>query len=449
MARAFKLPDLGEGIHEGEIQDVLVSVGEEVEEDQNILVVETDKAAVEIPSPYAGTVQEIRVAAGDRVNVGDVLLVFDGGAEEPETENAEEPAAEPRGADEARAQPEPEEPTKTPVQDEAVAGAAPQPDKDALPIPAAPSTRRLARELGVELARVKPSGPGGRVLAEDVRAHAEKGPAEKDTRAKEEPKAAPEKERAPAGEAGLAPLAAPPLPDFSRWGAVERTPLRSVRRAIAKHMALSWSQIPHVNHHDEADITELEELRQTYKNKLERGRLTMTVFVMKAAAAALKAYPRFNASLDPENEEIVLKRYYHMGVAVDTERGLIVPVIRDVDCKSIAELAAELEEVVARTQAGEASLDELQGGTFTLTNIGVLGGTNFEPIINYPEVAILGMARARWQPVVQENKEIVPRYILPLILTFDHRVVDGADAARFMRTVIDALENPGKLLLVA
>lgn len=438
MARAFKLPDLGEGIHEGEIQEVLVSVGDVVEEDQNILVVETDKAAVEIPSPYAGTVQEVHVEPGDLVNVGDVLLVFDGGVEEA--------AAEPEAEKEAAEKPEPKE------QEKAVEGTARQPDKDALPIPAAPSTRRLARELGVDLARVKPSGPGGRVLAADVRAFAEKGPVEEAARPAEEAKAAPEKEkRAPskAVEAGLAPFAAPPLPDFSHWGEVERTPLRSVRRAIAKHMALSWAQIPHVNHHDEADITELEELRQEYKTRLDRGSLTMTVFVMKAVAAALKAHPRFNASLDPENAEIVLKHYYHMGVAVDTERGLIVPVIRDVDCKSIAELAVELEEVVKRTQAGEASLEELQGGTFTLTNIGVLGGTNFEPIINYPEVAILGMARARWQPIVQENKEIAPRYILPLILTFDHRVVDGADAARFMRTVIDALENPGRLLLVA
>ena len=446
MTRSFKLPDLGEGIHEGEIQEVLVSVGDEVQEDENILVVETDKAAVEIPSPYAGTVQEIRVEPGDRVNVGDVLLVFDGGAEEPEAE----PEGAPKGAEEAQEKSEPEKkaPAKEKAKAEAVEGTAAQPDKDALPVPAAPSTRRLARELGVDLARVEPSGPGGRVLAEDVRAYAEKGPAEEEAPAKATPAKA---ERAPsrAVEAGLAPFAAPPLPDFSRWGSVERTPLRSVRRAIARNMALSWAQIPHVNHHDEADITELEELRQQYKNKLERGRLTMTVFAMKAVAAALKAHPRFNASLDPENEEIVLKHYYHMGVAVDTERGLIVPVIRDVDCKSIADLAVELEEVAKRTQAGEASLDELQGGTFTLTNIGVLGGTDFEPIINYPEVAILGMARARWQPVVQENKEIVPRYILPLIVTFDHRVVDGADAARFMRTVIDALENPGKLLLVA
>jgi pyruvate dehydrogenase E2 component (dihydrolipoamide acetyltransferase) len=433
MARPFKLPDLGEGIHEAEIQEVLVSVGDEVKEDQNILVVETDKAAVEVPSPYAGTVQEIRVEPGDLVSVGDVLLVFAGGAEEAA------PGVEKE---------EPEKPKEALAKEKSVGGTARQPAKGERPVPASPSTRQLARELGVDLAHVKPSGPAGRVLAEDVRAFAEKGPSEE----KAPSGAAPEKkEQAPAEapETGLAPIAAPPLPDFGRWGAVERVPLRSVRRAIARNMALSWSQIPHVSHHDEADITELEELRRKYKDKMESGSLTMTVFVMKAAAAALKAHPRFNASLDPASEEIVLKRYYHMGVAVDTERGLIVPVIRDVDCKSIADLAAELGELVERTQEGEASLDELLGGTFTLTNVGILGGTSFEPIINYPQVAILGMARALWKPVVRGGKEIVPRYILPLVVTFDHRVVDGADAARFMRTVVEVLENPGELMLVA
>ena len=445
MARPFKLPDLGEGIHEAEIQEVLVSVGDEVEEDQDILVVETDKAAVEVPSPYAGTVREVRVEPGDLVSVGDVLLVFDGGAEEAEAEA--EPEAEEKEPEVE--EPEPEE--GAPAEEKGVEGTARQPAKEELPVPAAPSTRELARELGVDLRRVEPSGPGGRVLAEDVRAFAEKGPAEEKTPS-EEAEAAPEKkERAPAKMAGtgLAPIAAPPLPDFSRWGSVERTPLRSVRRAIARNMALAWSQIPHVSHHDEADITELEKLRQRYKDKTESGSLTMTVFVMKAAAAALKAHPRFNASLDPEREEIVLKRYYHMGVAVDTERGLIVPVIRDVDCKSIADLAAELEALVKRTQNGEAALEELQGGTFTLTNVGILGGTSFEPIINYPQVAILGMARALWKPVVREDKEIMPRYVLPLVVTFDHRVVDGADAARFMRTVVEVLGNPGELMLVA
>jgi pyruvate dehydrogenase E2 component (dihydrolipoamide acetyltransferase) len=246
----------------------------------------------------------------------------------------------------------------------------------------------------------------------------------------------------------------PALPDFTRWGEVERVPLRSVRRSTAKQMALSWSQIPHVNHQDKADITELERFRQRHKERLEEkgGRLTPTVFAMKAVVAALKEHPRFNASLDPENEEIILKQYYHVGVAVDTDRGLLVPVIRDVDRKSITELSIELLELVQRTRSGDASLDELQGGTFTITNIGILGGTAFFPIINFPEVAILGMARARWEPIVRRNAEgefeTEPRYMLPLMLAFDHRVVDGADAARFVNVVKEALETPENMLLM-
>ncbi len=444
MARSFKLPDLGEGIHEAEVQEVLVSVGDKVEEDQDILVVETDKAAVEVPSPYAGTVQEIRVEPGDWVNVGDVLVIFDGGEEAAEGEEASEAEEEQAPAGE-KAPAEKKEPQE-PAEEEGPEAPKEAPQREG-PVPAAPSTRRLARELGVDLHQVPPSGPSGRVLAEDVRDLAERGETEEEKAEAERPEARP---RAAREGSPVRPSSVPieALPDFSRWGDVERVPLRSVRRATAKQMALSWSQIPHVSHHDEADITELEELRQEYKDKLETGRLTMTVFVIKAAVAALKAHPRFNASLDPENEEIVLKHYYHMGVAVDSERGLIVPVIRDVDCKSIADLATELAQIVTRTREGEIGLEALQGGTFTLTNAGVLGGTSFEPIINYPQVAILGAARARWQPVVNDEREIVPRYVLPLVVSFDHRVVDGADAARFMRTIVETLENPGRLMLV-
>jgi pyruvate dehydrogenase E2 component (dihydrolipoamide acetyltransferase) len=229
--------------------------------------------------------------------------------------------------------------------------------------------------------------------------------------------------------------------------------LRSVRRSTAKHMALAWSQIPHVSHHDVADITALEALRQRSKERVaERGgSLSLTVFVMKAAVAALKEYPRFNASLDADTEEIILKRYYHLGIATDTERGLLVPVVRDVDRKSVTQLSFELVDLLERTRSGDATLEEMQGGTFTITNPGPLGGTSFSPIVNYPEVAILGMARAKWQPVVRgdgEAREIVSRYLLPLVLTFDHRVVDGADAARFVGMVVRILEDPDTLLLM-
>jgi pyruvate dehydrogenase E2 component (dihydrolipoamide acetyltransferase) len=249
-------------------------------------------------------------------------------------------------------------------------------------------------------------------------------------------------------------VAPPPLPDFARLGPVERVPLRSVRRATARQMALAWSQVPHVTHHELVDITALDEFRQQQKEEVEErgGSLTLTIFTMKAAVAALKAHPRFNASLDAGAEEIVLKRYYNLGIAVDTDRGLIVPVIRDVDRKSITELALELTELAERTRKGEATPDDLQGSTFTITNIGAIGGTSFEPIVNYPDAAILGMARATWQPVVRVSpygkKEIVARLMLPLVLAFDHRIADGADAARFMRTLMEALVDPNKMLLV-
>jgi pyruvate dehydrogenase E2 component (dihydrolipoamide acetyltransferase) len=435
MGRTFKLPDLGEGIHEGEIIEVLVAVGDEIEEGDGILVVETDKAAVDIPSPYTGEVTGIEVDPGDMVHVGDVIMTFSGGEEEPEAEEADEPTRE--GPD-----PEAEEPEK--VEREA------PPEREG-PVPASPSTRRLARELGVDLHGVPPSGPAGRVTSEDVRAFAEREEEEEvaPTPLEEAP------ERAPVEVPETIPFGRmPSLPDFTRWGEVERVPLRSVRRSTAKQMARSWSQIPHVNHQDKADITELERFRQRHKGRIEEqgGRLTPTVFAMKAVVAALKEHPCFNASLDPETEEIILKAYYHIGVAVDTDRGLLVPVIRNVDQKSITELSIELYEMAQRTRSGDTSLDELQGGTFTITNIGILGGTGFFPIINFPEVAILGMAQARWEPVVQRNEEgdfeTEPRYMLPLMLSFDHRVVDGADAARFVGVVKEALESPENLLLM-
>jgi pyruvate dehydrogenase E2 component (dihydrolipoamide acetyltransferase) len=314
------------------------------------------------------------------------------------------------------------------------------------PVPAAPSTRRLARELGVDLHRVLPTGPGGRVTAEDVRAFAEG----RQRAAEVTPPFVPPTAAVESPPGALKPSL---LPDFGRWGPVTREPLRSVRRATARHMALAWAQIPHVTHQDVVDITELESLRRHHKQEIQaqKGVLSLTVFAMKAAVAALKAHPRFNASLDGDSEEIILKHYYHIGVAVDTERGLIVPVVRDVDRKSITQLAMELNDLVVRGRAGKIEREEMIGGTFTITNIGVLGGTAFTPIVNYPEVAILGMARAGLQPVVKgddENSEIVPRFMLPLILGFDHRVVDGADAARFLGMIMDTLGNPEKLLMM-
>ncbi len=432
MAYTFKLPDLGEGIHEGEVLAVLVSVGDEVKEGDPILEVETDKAAVEIPSPYTGTVKEILVNPGDTIKVGDVLMTFsgDGDAE-----------AVPEAVSEKKAKaPKPE----------AAVSQQPTVTKDKGPVPASPSTRRLARELGVDLQQVTPSGPGGLVTAEDVRAYSGSG----DKKEQVAPVSGEQVPAIPAEEPGIQLIGTvPPLPDFSKWGPVEKVPVRSVRKATAKQMSLAWSQIPHVHNQDWVDITKLESFRRKHKEEIEAkgGKLTLTVFALKAAATALKTYPNFNASFDTRAGEIIIKHYYHLGVAVNTENGLIVPVIRDVDRKSITELAIELTDLVNRTRERKATLEEMQGGTFTITNVGPMGGGFFAPIINYPQVSIMGMGSASLQPVVREGgdkgHEIVPRLLMPIVLCIDHRVLDGADSIRFLKVVIDALEDPDELLM--
>ncbi len=438
MGRVFKLPDLGEGIHEGEIVSVLVEPGDEIREGQSILVVETDKATVEIPSPFTGVVESVHVEAGQVVHVGESLITF-----RSETVEAEKPR-EPEKEKPPEAEPEkPAEPEMA-----APEAAAPRPAA-AGPVPASPSTRRLARELGVDLRTVSGSGPGGRVTAEDVRRAAER-PEAPEAAPREAP--APPREAPPVSTVRPTEVGAPELPDFGRFGPVERVPLRSVRRAIAKQMALAWSQIPHVSHHDAADITELERLRRHHApESAESGtRLTLTPFLLKAAVAALKRFPFFNASLDAGTEEIIVKRYYHLGVATDTPRGLVVPVVRDVDRKSVTELAKELQELSDLAREGNLKPEHVQGGTFTLTNIGPLGGRGFSPIINYPQTAILGAGQARLEPVVRgtlEEHTLDVRLMLPMVLAFDHRIVDGADAARFMNTVRDLLQDTQRLLL--
>ncbi len=426
MSQAFKLPDLGEGIHEGEILAVMVEVGQDIKEGDIILEVETDKAAVEIPSPYTGRVEEILVEPGDVVNVGDVIMTISGGEDAKEAEE--------------------QKPTREPTpSDESVKAAAKSSDRaESGPVPASPATRRLARELGVDLKLVTPSGPAGLVTAEDVRSFANKG------------QAAPEAPATPtvaADEGHPAIFSVPELPDFTKWGSVERVPFRSIRRATARQMSLAWSQIPHVNSQDVVDVTKLEAFRQKHKAEIEKigGKLTLTVFTLKAIATALKTYPNFNATLDTVNSEIIIKHYYNIGVAVNTDSGLIVPVVRDVERKSIRDLAVELNDLVQRTRARKTSVEEMQGGTFTITNAGAMGGGFFAPIINYPEVAILGVGQARMQPVVREKEKgnfvIVPRLMMPVVLCIDHRVLDGADAIRFLRVLVDTLEDPDELLI--
>ena len=437
MPKEFKMPDPGEGIHEAEIVEVLVSEGDQVEDGQAILVVETDKAATEIPSPVDGIVQSIPVKVGDVVKVGQVLMTF--------LEKGEEAEAAAEKKEEGKVKKEKRKVEEKAAEEKKETRPKPDEGKEE-PVPAAPSTRRLARELGVDLRQVTPSGPQGQVTAEDVRAYSQ-------SKAKEvEEEKAPGKEIEQPEVSRPVQIAAPPLPDFSRWGPIERKPLRSIRRATANRMALAWSQIPHVTHEDVADVSELEVFRRKHQSEIEAegGKLTLTMFILKAAVAALKEHPRFNASLDANKGEIILKNYYHIGVAVDTERGLIVPVVRDVDRKSITELALELYEVAERARKGDVERQDLTGGTFTITNVGPLGGTGFTPIVNYPQVAILGVAQARLQPVIKgdlDNCQVVPRLMLPLCVGFDHRIADGADAARFLNVIIEVLESPEKLMM--
>ncbi len=419
MATEFKLPDLGEGVEAGDVVSVLVAEGDTIDIDQSVVELETDKALVEVPSSVAGTITKIHVAAGDRVPVGSLLISVEEGeqsAPSPPEPEAKAPTPAPKEEPEPTARaPEPTPPAPRP----------PAPASNGDPIPAAPSTRRLARELGVDLTQVAGSGPGGRISQDDVKA------AVRDRQT-----------------GRLAPTAPVELPDFSRWGTIERQPLSKVRQIIAKNMSQAWQQVAHVTQFDRADVTELEAFRQRNKEKAEAlgAKLTPTVLALKAIITALKTFPQFNASLDAGANEIILKHYYNLGIAVDTERGLLVPVIKDVDRKDILELALELGDIGNRARAGKIGLDELQGGTFTVTNLGSLGVGEFTPIVNHPEVAILGFGRAREEAAVREGR-IEPRLIMPLALSYDHRVIDGADGARFMRKIVDALENPELMLM--
>src|SRR6266850_97707 len=464
MSRPFALPDLGEGLTEAEIIKVLVREGDVISEDSPLLEVETDKATVEIPSPFSGRVAGIHVQPGQTVKVGHVLVTFDdaavvttgrgGGGGRPNPENNDgfrqaPPASPPRREPAVAADASPSSRSAI-TQGRGTASGTATGSSGASsgangagragPVPATPATRRLARELGVDLGSVRATGPGGRVTDDDVRAAG--GGAERRAGATAEP--APERAARPLKTIGVEPA----LPRFEQWGPVEREPLSHLRRTIAERMTLSATVVPHVTHFDRVDVTELEAIiRRNVEAARERGLvLTLTSFLLKAAALALREHPTFNASLDAAAGELIVKRYCHLGVAVATERGLIVPVIRDVDKKPLVELQRELATLAQRVREGKATLEDLRGGTFTITNLGALGGTGAIPIINYPEVAILGVSRAREEAVVQDGR-IVPRRLLPISLTFDHRVADGADGARFAAAIVRRLERPEQLLL--
>jgi pyruvate dehydrogenase E2 component (dihydrolipoamide acetyltransferase) len=496
MANEFKIPELGENVTAGDVVRIMVNPGDALEKDQPVLELETDKATIEVPSDVSGTVKEIKVKQGDKVEVGQVILTVDEGeggkAAKPEkAEKAQKPAKATKAVDESKAQPagapeeggmsqaepgkagkagkeddeagktgarkaaaerdqgtvEEEEPEQP--EDEQPAkkrgevvdiqrGARPAPPARAVeqeaegpPPPAAPSVRRMARELGVEIRRVTGTGADGRISAEDVQEYV----------------------KAVMSGRGGGGAPAPQLPDFTKWGEVERKPMSNIRRKTAEHLSSAWTTIPHVTNHDKADVTELESLRKQYAAQAEKagGKLTVTAIATKIVAAGMQRFPQFNASADMARQEIVYKQSIHVGIAVDTDRGLLVPVIRDADTKGIVELSVELSQLSERARAGKLSLDQMQGGGMTITNLGGIGGTSFTPIINWPEVAILGISRGAYEPVWQEDEDgeagFEARLMLPLSLSYDHRVIDGADAARFLRWVCEAFEQPFVLAL--
>ncbi len=441
----FRLPDLGEGIHEAEVLDVKVKEGDQVVEDQPIFEVETDKAVVEIPSPVAGVVEKIYVKVADIIKVGDVMITF--------VDSAIVSAAG-RQPIVSQSEPTPAS-TQQPHGATTATTATTAPDRSpGCPVPATPAIRKLARELRIDLNLIAGSGPSGRVLKEDLVSFGH-APAQA-TSVKQQAPYNGQWQRDPDVHGGttepirVEPITAQPveLPDFARYGPIERIPLRSLRRKIAVNMTQSWTHIPRVSSFDEADITLLESLRQKHETSILKngGKLTLTVFALKAVAAALKLFGQFNSSLDVATGEIVLKRYYNIGLAVATSRGLIVPVIRNVDTKGVSELASELNVIAQKTRAGKIDLETLQGGTFTITNLGPIGGTGMVPMVNFPESAIIGMARSVQKPVVR-NGNIEIRWILPLAISFDHRIADGAEAAMFLRHVASLLEDPLQLLV--
>jgi len=427
----FRLPELGEGIADATVVNVVVTAGQAVSAGDTLIEVETDKAAMPIQATAAGTVAEIKVKLGDKVKVGAVIAVIGGEAAAP-AKPADAPAGKP-----AAEKPPAEKPAaaeKAPAQAKEQPPAAP-PVENGTPgvvtstglVPAGPATRQYARDHAVPLGEVPGTARGGRVTVDDVKSHIRK--------------------RMQGGGAGGG-VSAPPMPDFSKFGPVEKKPLTNLRKKIAENLTIAATVIPAVTQYDLADITDLEAGRKRITENLPKGspKVTMTVLAIKAIVAALKEFPSFNAAFDLANNEIVLKGYYHVGIAVDTERGLVVPVIRDADKKSIRDLAHEVASLAEKARGGKLTIDEMRGGSFTITNLGGIGGTAFAPIINYPEVAILGLSRSAIQPAYRDG-QFVPRLMMPLSLTYDHRIIDGADGARFTTRLVHLFSDPIRLLM--
>jgi len=446
----FKVPELGENVAGGDVMRVLVNVGDTVAKDQPVLELETDKATIEVPSNVAGTVKEVRVKKGDKIKVGAVVLTLDDASTGLGAGNGAAAAAAPpklapakAGAPELKA---PEHkvlpmPSRAPQEPPASQAAAPAPARPQAPapapdarevVPASPAVRRLAREIGIQVNEVTGTGPGGRISQDDVKEHAR--------RILTSPSTA-------LGTGGG--RATRVLPDFEKWGGVERQPVSNIRRVTAEHLGYAWNTIPHVTQFDKADVTALDALRKQYKDQVAKagGNLTVTAMLVRILATAVKQFPQFNASIDTERGELIFKKYVNVGVAVDTDRGLLVPVIRDADQKNISQISIEIQQAAEKARDRKLTLEEMTGGGITISNLGGIGGTYFTPIVNWPEVAILGVSRGATEPVWKDGT-FEPRQMLPLSLSYDHRVIDGADAMRFLRWVVEAIEQPFLLSLI-
>jgi pyruvate dehydrogenase E2 component (dihydrolipoamide acetyltransferase) len=501
----FNLPNLGDGIAQGDVLQVLIKPGDHVKQDQAVVELETDKATLEVPSSVEGIVKEVHVKPGDKIKPGQAVFSLeesgDTKAEKPEKEGADATAATSGKAEEAAHSPAPQaakpqadkqsgaqgggagdntkqsptpdkggastatdrqdegeedqSDTEAAAKDDASKKRAPVVDirgrQSSAPVPAAatvpavpssasapasPSVRRVAREIGVDIGQVTGTGPNGRVTEDDVKNFARQIMSSLGGGA-----LAPTPGARPAG-------VSPALPDFSKWGDVERKPMSGIRRKTAEHLSHAWAVIPHVTQFDKADMTVLEQLRPKYAAEAERlgGKLTVTAVVTKIVATALRKFPQFNSSIDLATESIVFKKYINVGIAVDTEHGLLVPVVRNADQKNILQVAAEIQQLADKAKARKLTIDEMSGGSMSITNLGGIGGTAFTPIINWPEVAILGISRGTLEPVYRDGV-LEPRQMLPLSLSYDHRVIDGADAIRFLRWVVEAIEQPFTMML--
>ena len=422
----FKLPPLGEGADSGTVVNIFVKEGDQIAKDQPILELENEKAVATIPSNTSGVVTKVYVNPGDKLSVGQrILALGEAGAAAPAKASAapQLKIVKPEPEEERESQPQQSPPppgTAEPFSEEE--------KKAQTSVAAAPSIRKLARDLGIDLTRIRGSALGGRIVLEDVRTYIQRL-----QRLAFQPKAVP-------GTAGAKP--APERVDFSKWGPVMPKPMTPLRQVIARRMSENWNAVPHVTQFDNIDITDINALRKKYAPAYEQKgvRLTLTSFALRAVANALKKHPIFNSSLDEVANEIVFKNYYHIGMAVDTDAGLIVPVIRDVDKKSLVDLSKELEELAGKARDRKVSGEDLKGGTFTISNQGGIGGAHFTPIVNKPEVAILGIGRGAMKPVVRENR-IEPRLLMPIGLSYDHRVIDGGSAARFVVDLVKEFEQ--------